>query len=552
MKVKMFKRIVALLLTTIMIFSVTSCDVLNNVLDSFLGSGEDEGPNEETPHEPVLDPINDDNRTFYQIFVESFADSSNDTVGDLRGIIENFDYLNDGDITSGKSLGVQGIWLSPIFSSPSYHKYDAKDYYTIDWRFGTEADLVELIELCHSRNVKIILDLAINHTSNQHKWFLEFKEARLNGDKSNKYYNYYSCATEAGKKPGIQYQKIAGIDCYYECNFTGDMPELNFDNQEVRQEMLNVAKYYLDLGIDGYRFDAIKYVYYNDTAKSVAFWDWYMKELRAYKSDIYAVGECWSGDSEVEKYYGALNCFNFTMAGTSGTYANTAKGINSVYNFASYFESYQNRIKAKSSDAMVMSFLSNHDQDRIAGTFVNENYMRIAANLYLLTSGSPVIYYGEELGMRGSRATEATDANRRLAMLWGNSYTPRNPIGTTYPDDKQIKDTVVDQMANENSLYNYYCRLLAIRHKYEPIARGNYKAISCGNNKLGGFLVEYKGEYIVIIHNTSTADMTYDLSRCSALTGKSIDELCDYIGAGRATLNGNLLTISGQTSVILR
>ena len=559
MQAKMFKRIVALLLTTIMIFSVTSCDMLNNVLNNFLGDNTDPGnpgnkeePKDETPYEPVVDPISDDNRTFYQIFVGSFADSNNDTIGDLRGIIENIDYLNDGDINSGKSLGVQGIWLSPIFSSPSYHKYDAKDYYQIDWRFGMEKDLVELVELCHERNVKVILDLAINHTSNQHEWFLKFKEARLAGDKSNKYYNYYSCTTEAGKKAGVQYQKIAGVDCYYECNFTGDMPELNFDNSEVKQEMLNVAKYYLDLGVDGFRFDAIKYIYYNDTARSVAFWDWYMTKLREYKPDVYAVGECWSGDSEVEKYYSSMNCFNFTMASTSGTYANTAKGINSVLNFANYFESYQNRIQSKRSDAMVMSFLSNHDQDRIAGTFVNDNYAKMVANLYLLTSGSPVIYYGEEIGMRGSRGTEATDANRRLAMIWGNSYTPWNPTGATYADKNQIKDSVVDQMADENSMYNHYCRLLAIRHKYEAIARGHYMAINCGNSKLGGFLVEYKGEYLVIIHNTSTTDMTYDLSRCSALTGKSIDELCDYIGAGKASLNGNLLIISAQTSVILK
>ena len=115
-----------------------------------------------TPAEPqpVKDPVADNYRTFYQIFVGSFSDSNNDGIGDLRGIINRMDYLNDGDIHSGKSLGVQGIWLSPIFTSPSYHKYDAQDYYQVDWRFGTEADLKELIDLCHQRNVQVILDLA--------------------------------------------------------------------------------------------------------------------------------------------------------------------------------------------------------------------------------------------------------------------------------------------------------------------------------------------------------------------------------------------------------
>lgn len=542
MKLNLFTKTAALALAVVMMLSMTSCEMISDIIAGLIG-----------PEEPaVVDPIDDNYRTFYQIFVGSFADANEDGYGDLRGIINNMDYLNDGNINSGKSLGVQGLWLSPIFSSPSYHKYDAKDYYKIDWRFGEEKDLVELIELCHSRNVKIILDLAINHTSNQNEWFIQFKEARMNGDTSNKYYNYYTCVTTAGKVNGRTYQKIAGVDWWYECNFSGDMPELNFDNSEVRQEMLNVAKYYLDLGIDGFRFDAVKYIYFNDTTKSVAFWDWYMKELRQYKSDIYVVGECWSGDNDVIKYYGAMNCFNFTMAESGGKVAMTAKGIDSVYAYAYYIANYQKNIQGKNPDSMLQGFLSNHDQDRIAGAFINENQMRMAANLYLLCAGSPTIYYGEEIGMRGSKGGASTDANRRLAMLWGNEYTPRNPVGSTYDDDKQIQTTVVEQMADENSLYNYYCRLIAIRHKYPAIARGTYTPISCGNNKLGGFLVEYNGEYIVIIHNTSASDLTYDLSRCAALTGKSIDELCDFIGVGSASLNGNLLTISGQTTVILK
>ena len=107
----------------------------------------------------VPDPVDDNFRTFYQVFVGSFSDSNRDGIGDLRGLISRFDYLNDGNLESEKSLGVQGIWLSPIFSSPSYHKYDTTDYYSVDWRFGLESDLRELIELCHERNVKIILEM---------------------------------------------------------------------------------------------------------------------------------------------------------------------------------------------------------------------------------------------------------------------------------------------------------------------------------------------------------------------------------------------------------
>ena len=501
--------------------------------------------------EVTMDPIDDNYRTFYQIFVGSFSDSNNDGIGDLRGIINRFDYLNDGNVNSQTSLGVQGIWLSPIFASPSYHKYDAKDYYAPDWRFGTEEDLKELIELCHSRNVKLILDLAINHTSSQHEWFLKFKEARINGKTDDPYYDFYSCVTTAEKVGGVSYQKIAGVDCWFECNFSGDMPELNFDNPAVREATLDIAKYYLDLGVDGFRFDAVKYIYFGDTARSVDFWEWYMDELRAIKPDIYCVGECWSGEGEILDYYSAMNCFNFALSQAEGIVAGTAKN-GSITTFTGYIESYQDKVRERNSEGMVMPFLSNHDMDRIAGAFAMDGNMRMAANLYLLCTGSPVIYYGEEIGMRGSRGGENTDANRRLAMLWGDGDLIRDPVGSTYPAKNQIQTTVVDQTADEGSLLRYYCRLLTIRHSYPAIARGDYKSLDCGSRKFGGFLIEHEGEQLLVLHNTGMEEVTYDLSTCKGLEGVSISKLCEVIGVAAATMEGSTLTIGAQTSVIIR
>ena len=501
--------------------------------------------------EPMVDPIDDNYRTFYQIFVGSFSDGNRDGIGDLRGIINRLDYLNDGNINSGKSLGIQGIWLSPIFSSPSYHKYDTTNYYSIDWRFGTEADLKELIDLCHERNVKVILDLVINHTSNQHPWFQSFKEARMTDDTENKYFDYYTAVTTAEKVGGRLYQKIAGVDCWYECNFSGDMPELNFDNPEVKEEMLNVAKYYLNLGVDGFRFDAVKYIYYGDTPRSVEFWEWYMSELKKVKSDIYCVGECWSGEAEILDYYGAMNCFNFAMSQAEGIVATAARG-KSLTNFTHYVEAYQDKVRAANPDGMEMSFLSNHDMDRIGGAFILDNYNRMAANLYLLSPGSPFIYYGEEIGIRGSRGGENTDANRRLAMLWGDDDIIKDPVGSTYSKDKQIQTTVKDQIEDEDSLYNYYCKLIAIRHRHPAIARGDYTAIDCSGKNLGGFLVEYNGEYLLIIHNNSVNEFTYDLSTCKGLDSRTFSAIADAIGAGDAKLEGTVLTIGAYTSVIIK
>ena len=533
------KRLLALLLMLPLLASVTACGQQPEETDP---------PSQPEPTEevyiPVADPVDDNYRTFYQIFVGSFSDSNNDGIGDLRGIINRFDYLNDGDLNSETSLGVQGIWLSPIFSSPSYHKYDASDYYEIDWRFGLESDLKELIDLCHSRNVKVILDLAINHTSSRHPWFEAFKEARKTGDTANPYYDYYSCVTEAEKVGGVQYQKIAGVDCSYECNFSTDMPELNYDNAEVRQAMLDVAKYYLDLGVDGFRFDAVKYIYYGDTPRSVDFWMWYMAELKKIRPDVYCVGECWSGENEILEYYPAMNCFNFAMAQAEGSVASAAKGF-AISKYINYVSAFQKKVTEKNPDGMVMGFLSNHDMDRIAGAFILDSNMRMAANLYLLAPGSPVIYYGEEIGMRGSRGSEMTDANRRLAMLWGDEDLIRDPQGSTYPADKQIDTTVATQLEDENSLLRYYSRLLTIRHTYPAIARGTYTSIVTKEKTFGGFSIEYDAETILLLHNNGNTAVTYDLQ------AYGVSALCDYIGMSDATLEGTVLTLGPQTSAIL-
>ncbi|MBQ7343738.1 MAG: hypothetical protein IJW53_03120 [Clostridia bacterium] len=536
---KILRNLVSFVLIAATIFSLVAC------------KKDDEEDDNNNGYDVMADPVDDNYRTFYQIFVGSFSDGTRDGIGDLQGIINRFDYLNDGNVNSDTSLGVQGIWLSPIFSSPSYHKYDVKDYYQIDWRFGTEETLKSLIDLCHERNVKIILDLVINHTSSQHPWFLAFKEARMNSDEENKYYDYYTAVTTEEKVSGRTYQKIAGVDCWYECNFSGDMPELNFDNPEVKEEMLKVAEYYLNLGVDGFRFDAVKYIYFGDTVNTVKFWEWYMSELKKIKSDIYCVGECWSGETEILSYYTAMNCFNFAMSQAEGVAASAAKG-KSLVNFTHYVESYQQKVRAANPEGMEMSFLSNHDMDRIAGAFVVETYNRMAANLYLLSPGSPFIYYGEEIGIRGSRGSANTDANRRLAMLWGDDDLVKDPVGTTYSKDKQITTTVADQMEDENSLYRYYCKLLSIRHRYPAIARGTYTALDSSDKNLGGFLVEYEGEKIGIIHNNSAEEISYDLAKCTDLSGHMFTEILEAIGSGSAKLEGTVLTVGAYTSIILK
>ena len=484
-------------------------------------------------------------RVYYQIFVGSFSDSNGDGLGDLRGIINRFDYLNDGDPNSGMSLGIEGIWLSPIFTSPTYHKYDCNDYYEIDPKFGTMEDLKELVELCHGRGVQIILDLVVNHTSTRHVWFQKFLTAHQNYDESDPYYDFYTWGT--GSQPGRSFHKLGNTSHFYEGNFSNEMPELNYDNPNVRQAMVDVAKFYLDLGVDGFRFDAAKYIYYGEAERNTDFWDWYMAQLRSIKPDVYSVAEVWDGDGVTIPYNSSTNCFNFTMSQVGGQIAQTAaNGDPGV--MARYIESYLQQIRAQRSDAMLCSFIANHDMDRTAGFLpISNGRAFVGANLNILTPGSPFIYYGEEIGLRGSRGGANTDANRRLAMLWGDGDTVKDPIGADY-DSAGRNGTVADQLPNGASLYNHYKKLIAIRQANPEIAYGDFKALELDGTKAGGFLSTWQGKTVWVLHNTSTDDAKIDLSQIPGFSFESFTA----VGLGSAIIEGTILTLDGQTSVGLR
>lgn len=499
--------------------------------------------------ECTVPDANGQNRVFYEIFVGSFSDSDGDGTGDIRGIINRMDYLNDGDPNSGLSLGVEGIWLTPVFTSSSYHKYDVTDYYTVDPAFGTNEDLKELIGLCHERGVLVILDLPINHTSVSCRWFKNFSNAHLMHNPKNSYYDFYSYIPNDSPNPaGRHFVPLRNTDVLVEANFSDDMPELNFDREEVRQAVLDVAKYWLEMGVDGFRFDAAKYVYFGDHEKTVGFWTWYISELKKIREDVYTVAEVWDGEGITDRYAPVMNCFNFSMAQVNGLIAETAKH-GDVNKFTSAVEKTTDRLKALRSDAMNILFISNHDMDRCAGYLtVASGYMKMAANLYLLSPGSPFIYYGEEIGMRGSRGGANTDANRRLAMLWGDRDAVQDPVGTTYESKQQTPYTVSDLLGNGDGILNYYKRLIMIRKAHPAIAAGEYQALNFPDTKAGGFIATLNGTRTLVIHNTTANTKTLDLS---LVDGWEDLKITDVIGAEDVILEDSILKVGSQTSAIL-
>jgi glycosidase len=307
--------------------------------------------------------IEDNYRNYYEIYVGSFYDSDGDSIGDLKGVTKKLDYIKD--------LGFNGIWLMPINEAGSYHKYDVIDYYAIDSEYGTMADFEELIAECHKRGIKLIIDLVINHSSNYNEMFTRSvlaHEKDLVGfsltAEEEKYKDFYSFYD--GSNPPSGYSKVPGKDFYYECNFSGNMPEFNCDSQAVRAEFQNIINFYLDKGVDGFRLDAVKYYYLGNNAKCVELLSEINKWVKTRNPQAYVVGECWElSDKIISQYYssGIDSFFNFE-ASVSNPYGYLLNSINQEGRFCyKYYDGLLSNIEIAGS-GIPAPFINNHDTPR--------------------------------------------------------------------------------------------------------------------------------------------------------------------------------------------
>ena len=414
----------------------------------------------------------DDNyRTWYEIFVYSFCDTNGDGIGDLNGVISKLDYL--------ESLGVNGIWLMPIHPSNSYHKYDVIDYFDIDPDYGTTYDFENLLAECKKRDIKVIMDLVINHSSTLHEWFTitaEYLRELPEGEQPNvedcEYFDYYNWSKE--KKTG--YSKLGGTDYYYECQFSYGMPDLNLSNENLRSSLTNVMRYWLDMGVDGFRVDAAKEFYTGNVEKNIEAMNWLYSTAASLKEDVYMVGEAWTDFSTISSYYksGFLSFFNFPFADSGGKITTTVRNMgnaNMIPSYAkalqaaheSFYESNPNYIDAP--------FLSNHDMGRIFGFASGEEHkIKLSGAMNVLMSGSCFIYYGEEIAMPGS----GNDPSKRAPMYWNQLRTD----GTTTPYKECVLPaeypygSLEDQINDPGSIYNYYREVIAIRNALPVISHG--------------------------------------------------------------------------------
>lgn len=482
------------------------CIIILAMLGLCFGCSEAKGPYGKYIEEDLetTNIIEDNYRNYYEIFVRSFYDSDGDGIGDLKGVIEKLDYIKD--------LGFNGIWLMPIHKSASYHKYDVDDYYTVDSRYGTIEDLEELVTECHKRNIKLILDLVLNHSSSANSWFTKAKKAHEKylanetlTEEEEKYKDFYVFYDNKNDIPATKkaYQ-VGKKGYYYEANFSSNMPEFNCDSPAVRDAFKDIMKFWLDKGVDGFRLDAVKYYYYESHSKSIALLSEINKWAKEINPNAYIVGECWDPATIIEQYYGS-GCdsfFNFSLSVSdpSSPIINSLNLEGKMLN--KYYDGLLSNI-SMAKDGIPAPFLNNHDTPRFTSSATASiNKVKFQYALLSMMNGSTFTYYGDEVGMVGSNAGTSPDQNVRIPMQWGDGFGDCDPLsGATeanYP-----YGTVKAQMKDENSLYSFYKKCLLLRNQNPEIARGAVSLVEMEreDKKLLFIQKEYQGSKIGIIFN---------------------------------------------------
>ena len=448
---------------------------------------------------PVM-PQGDSHRNFYEIFVGGFYDSDDDGMGDLRGITEKLDYLNDGK-AGRDSLGIDGIWLMPIMPSPSYHKYDVLDYYAIDPEYGAMADFEELIRECEKRGVWVILDLVINHSSSRHFWF---EDAVLNWEESP-YFGFY----QFREAPGSGWHALDN-GWYYKGHFGSHMPDLNLDDPVLRDEIEGIMRFWLEKGAAGFRLDAVLHFYENQIDKNTEFLSWLTETARKYNPEAYFVGEVWSDGAIISEHYAGMDSlFNFPFAQAGGHIVNAVRH-GEGNRLARHIEAWDTRIKAVNPSAIDAPFLTNHDIARIAGILSSDTRsMKMAAAIYLFMPGSPFIYYGEEIGMTGS----GRDENKRQPMVFSVQDSTGRPNPPPYTEQTQNLAAGVDgQLKDRDSLLRFYIDAIQIKNRFPEIARGGVTAVDTGIEAICAYKTAYQDRAVFILHNLSGEDVEISLS----------------------------------------
>jgi alpha-glucosidase len=515
------------------------------------------------------------NAVFYEIYPRSFADSNNDGIGDLKGITSKLDYL--------KELGVDAIWISPCFPSPQVDfGYDVSDYENIDPMYGTLADFDVLASEAKKRGIHIILDFVVNHTSDQHPWFLDSKSSRTSAHRD---WYIWRDGKGSGEPPNNWVSTFGGsawtldpaTNQYYYHYFYAAQPDLNWRNPAVKDAMFDVTRWWYERGVAGFRLDAVDTLFEdpelqdNPIAKpgKNAFGDPFednkyntklpevhdiLRGLRkvADEHDAVLIGETWTADvAELSQYYGEGNNelqlpmdFLFTMVNKLSP-AEFRKQIAAV-DAASGWPTF---------------VISNHDivrsYDRYGDGQHNDQIAKLMAALYLTLRGTPIMYYGEEIGMKTTPPTRQEDVKdpigrtgwpqqkgrdgERTPMQWDGSEnagftkgTPWLPVPETYKTHN-----VADELKDPDSVLVFYKNVLKLRHTNPALMDGSYAAINESDANVLSYVRIYKDHGVVVALNMSGNPQKVNLE----LKGKGFSSARILLATGKSSAKGSKVSL---------
>lgn len=494
-----------------------------------------------------VEALDDNYRNYYEIFVRSYCDSNGDHIGDLNGVTSKLDYIAD--------LGINGIWFMPVTQSTTYHKYDVVDYKSIDKEYGTMEDFDNLIEEAHKRGIRVIIDLVINHTSSQHEWFKTACEY-LKGLGDNepdvsecKYFGYYNFAKE---KVNGSYYNVPGTNWYYEGSFWSEMPDLNLKNETLMAEIKEIADFWMEHGVDGFRMDAALHFEEGDTEKNTAILNDLFTYCKEKNPNFYMVSEVWADQGTIASYYASLtpSMFNFAVSGGEGPIVKAGRGKYSAERFVNTMVKSEETYSQENPEFIDAPFISNHDQPRVSNNLNGKtDDMKYAGGLLLSMGGSPFVYYGEEIGMASSGQK---DENKRLPMVWSKDDTTGITNAPTGADKiEQDIDGVDKQLKDEGSLLNYYKKALRIRNENPEIARGKTVIVeSLTKDDQAAIIRTWNDKKIAVIYNTDDVSYEMDLKGTELENLKIVESLtCDGTSA---ELNGTKIILPARSIIYLK
>ncbi len=450
---------------------------------------------------------------FYEIFVRSYDDSNADGIGDFKGLTAKLDYLNDGNPETTSDLGITALWLMPIFPATSYHGYDVTDYMNVNPDYGTLDDFKAFMAAAHQRGIHVIIDFVMNHTSINHPWFQSAVS-----DPNSPYRDYYIWSDTNPGYVGPWNERVwhptARGDYYYGV-FSSDMPDLNYRNPAVQEEIKKIATFWLkDVGVDGFRIDGARHLIEDgeeqvNTPETHQYLKEFFNQVKSINPQAMIVGEVWDSSFVNVKYVQDQEMdmvFDFDLSSA------WIEGLNrrdaTILGSSTMLEVQMFR------QNQMATFLTNHDMNRISDQLMGEDAaLKDAAFLSLTASGVPFVYYGEEIGMSGSKPDEQI----RTPMQWTAEKNAGFSQGgrAWFAINSDYKKKNVDlQLKDPNSLLSTYRELIQIRQKTPALQVGDYQWIDTGSAGVYAAVRQSEGQAIIILINLRDApvrDFAFDL-----------------------------------------